>query len=159
MDVDISIGDDSKMPAADNSEGKMTTAFSKCYYLVVISYHLLTTHNNIPADNCPPSNSGRSRGRRGRGSILSNNNSMCRDERLGVGACDRRTLSPTNNMRSRKNRSGGVGDENESSLTNSPNLEKIGMFIYCCAYSLYINYCLYFLFSQLIYHSYQNSTQ
>jgi len=29
MDADKSIGGDSKMPAADNSEGKMTTAFSK----------------------------------------------------------------------------------------------------------------------------------
>ena len=73
----------------------------------------------------------------------SNNNSICRDERLGIGACDR-TLSPTNNMRSRKNRGGGVGDENENSPTNSSNPKKKGMFIYCCAYILYINYCLYF---------------
>ena len=132
MDVDISIGDDRKMPAADNSEGKMTTAFSKCYYLVVISYHLLTTHNNIPADNCPPSNRGRSRG--GRGGMALNNNSMYGDERFGVGACDRRSSSPTKTMRSGNTKGGGryigVGGENESSLINSPDPKKKGMFYF-----------------------------
>ena len=122
----VSIGGDSKMSAAVNSEGKINNGIFYCYYLAAIFYYL-TTHNNIPADKCPgPSNRGMNRGRRS--SMPSNNNSMCRDERLGVGACDRRTLSPTNNMRSRKNGGGGYigfGDENNnSSPIKSPNPKK-----------------------------------
>ena len=75
MDVDLQIGGDCKMPAADSSEGKIDTAFSKYYYLAAISYYL-TTHNNIPADNCPQlsaSNRGMNRG-----SMPSNKN-LCGD--------------------------------------------------------------------------------
>ena len=102
-----------------------------------------------------------SRGRRG--SMPSNNNSICRDERLGIGACDR-TLSPTNNMKSGSN-SGigytGVGNENDSSPINSPaSKKKKGVFIYCCAYSLYINYLLFiFLILTINIPNIKNSTQ
>ena len=91
---------------------------------MLLSYYL-TTHNT-PADNRPPSNRGRSRGRSG--GMALNNNSMYGDERLGVGACT--SLSPTRNMRSRKNRGAGFigfGNENNSS-SNSPNPKKKGMF-------------------------------
>ena len=66
------------MSAADNSEGKLTTAFSKCYYLVLLvssGYHLFIAHSstlyNTPADST------NIRGRRG--GISSNNNAMYGD--------------------------------------------------------------------------------
>ena len=64
---------------------------------------------------------------------MSLNNSMDGDERLRVGACASRTsLSPTRNMRSRKNRGAGLGVGNENDWTiNSPDpKKKKGMFYF-----------------------------
>ena len=106
----------------------LLTVFSTVIIRLFLSNYL--TSRNTPADNRPPSNIGR---RRGRSGGMSLNNSMCGDERLRVGACANRTLSPTRNMRSRKNRGGGYikdGDENNGSPINSPDPKKKGMFIF-----------------------------
>ena len=69
---------------------------------------------------------------------------MYGDARSRVGAGARRSLSPTRNMRSRKNRGDGcigVGDENNNSTINSPDPKKKGMF-YFYVYGVCILCCL-----------------
>jgi len=73
--------------------------------------------------------------------MSSNNNSMYDDERLGVGACTSRSSSPTKTMKNGMN--SGVGNENDSPINSPDSKKEKGMF-YCCAYCLYIIYCLYF---------------
>ena len=132
---------------------------SCCYYLVVVSYYLIT-HNNIYTDKRPPLNRGRSRG--GRGGMALNNNSMCDDERLRVGACASRSSPPTKTMKSGMNSGGGytgVGNENDSPINSPDSKKEKGMFILMLCI-LFVYYLLFvFLILTINIPNIKNSTQ